>query len=131
MRKLLTKSTLAVAIVAASAAIGYISYTQNQNKHLAYANPLLEENLEALAETNNGRTCYVSTYDCKAEISTSADIQIFKRKLGFSVIEIGMEFDMSGFTKKYCIYHWYNLLQDEVECGQDCDCQCAIAAFKS
>jgi hypothetical protein len=54
MRKRIVKTTLAVAVVAASAIIGYASYTQYQNKQLAYANPLMEENLDALAEPASG-----------------------------------------------------------------------------
>lgn len=44
------KSTFAVAILAVSATMGYVSYNQYQNQQLAFANPLLEENIEALAD---------------------------------------------------------------------------------
>lgn len=50
MKKKTIKSTLAVAALVASAAFGYTSYTQNQYNQVAYANPLMEENIEALAD---------------------------------------------------------------------------------
>ena len=53
--KNIIKATLAVAVVAASAAIGYATYNQYQNKLLAYANPLLVENINALAESQTYR----------------------------------------------------------------------------
>ena len=49
MKKNFLKSTFVVAIMAASATIGYMAYNQHQNQQLAFANPLLEENIEALA----------------------------------------------------------------------------------
>lgn len=48
--KKIVKSTFAVAIVAALAAIGYVSYTQYQDNQFAFANPLMEENIEALSD---------------------------------------------------------------------------------
>ncbi len=54
------KSILAVVVIAASAAYGYVSYTQYQNSHLAYANPLMEENVNALADVNG-----ISTFKWK------------------------------------------------------------------
>ena len=68
MKKIL-KSTLVVAVLAVSAAIGYVSYNQYQNQQLAFANPLLEENIDALADVNgsvpNGKVeIYTSTTKC-------------------------------------------------------------------
>ena len=50
--KKIFKSTLAVAILAVSATMGYVSYNQYQNQQLAFANPLMEENIEALADVD-------------------------------------------------------------------------------
>ena len=50
MKKKTIKSTLAVATLVASAAFGYTFYTQNHYNQVAYANPLIEENIEALAD---------------------------------------------------------------------------------
>lgn len=50
MKKKTIKSTLAVATLVASAAFGYTSYTQNHYNQVAYTNPLIEENIEALAD---------------------------------------------------------------------------------
>ena len=130
MKKRIVKTTLAMTIVVASAVIGYASYTQYQNKQLAYANPLMEENLEALAEGNNGNTCYVSTYECSFTVESSAQIPIIKNKLGIKALSVGITVDLSGLTKKYCIYHWYNIFQDEVPCGTDYDCQKLLASIK-
>lgn len=55
MKKII-KSTLVVAVLAVSAAIGYESYNQYQNQQLAFANPLMEENIEALADVD-GISC--------------------------------------------------------------------------
>ncbi len=57
MKKII-KSTLAVAVLAVSAAIGYESYNRYQNQQLAFANPLLEENINALSDTNGGSYRY-------------------------------------------------------------------------
>lgn len=57
MKKII-KSTLVVAVLAVSAAIGYVSYNQYQNQQLAFANPLLEENINALSDTNGGSYRY-------------------------------------------------------------------------
>ena len=51
--KKIFKSTLAVAILAVSATMGYVSYNQYQNQQLAFANPLMEENIEALADNGS------------------------------------------------------------------------------
>lgn len=55
MKKII-KSTLVVAVLAVSAAIGYESYNQYQNQQLSFANPLMEENIEALADVD-GISC--------------------------------------------------------------------------
>lgn len=73
MKKII-KLTLAVVVLVASAATGYLSYTQYQEKQLAYANPLMMENINALAESgsSNYHICYSESkvrkgytyYDC-------------------------------------------------------------------
>lgn len=57
MKKII-KPTLVVAVLAVSAAIGYVSYNQYQNQQLAFANPLMVENIEALADVNGGSFRY-------------------------------------------------------------------------
>lgn len=69
MKKKNLKSTLAVAIVAVSATMGYVSYNQYQNQQLTFANPLMEENIEALSQDDNSNG-YVwveqkETQDCE------------------------------------------------------------------
>jgi hypothetical protein len=63
MKKRIVKTTLAVAVVAASVAIGYASYTQYQNNQLAYANPLMEENIEAMSD---GPSQCITLHYCKS-----------------------------------------------------------------
>ncbi len=46
------KSTLAVAVMSVSVTLGFVFYSQIQNRQLAFANPLMEENIEALADVN-------------------------------------------------------------------------------
>lgn len=62
MKKIL-KSTLAVAVLAFSAIIGYVSYNEYQNQQLAFANPLIEENIEALADDGNVPNGYILKED--------------------------------------------------------------------
>ena len=89
MKKRIVKTTLAVAVVAASAAIGYASYTQYQNKQLAYSNPLIEENINALAEPTGEtvlwkRTDYNCTYTVKGKAGGSIKVKI----VGVGVVEL-------------------------------------------
>lgn len=54
--KNILKFTFAVVVLVTSAAIGYYSYTRHQQEQFAWANPLLEENLEALTENKGALT---------------------------------------------------------------------------
>ena len=57
--KNLIKFTLVVAGVTVSATIGYCSYVQYKTRTLAYANSLMEENICALSEEEEGPTYFV------------------------------------------------------------------------
>lgn len=50
MKKKNLKLTLAVAVMGVSATLGYASYSLTQNQQFTFANPLMEENINALAE---------------------------------------------------------------------------------
>ena len=62
MKNNFLKSTFVVAIMAASATIGYMAYNQHQHQQLAFANPLLAENLEALADNPGGLNALEDQY---------------------------------------------------------------------
>ncbi len=76
MKKLIM-SALAVVVVAASASIGYISYTQHQNRLLAYANPLMEENINALADDDTPSLPY-ECYDTYKAYSNTGALKRFR-----------------------------------------------------
>ena len=78
MKKKTIKSTLAVAVLVAPAAFGYKSYTQHQDNQLAYANPLIEENINVLADVpTDGSATFIRTdIDC---------VYVFKGKAGGNI----------------------------------------------
>lgn len=65
------KSTFTVAIVAALAAIGYVSYTQHQDNQFIFANPLMEENIEALSTVSESNGGGIEVVYCAEYHSTS------------------------------------------------------------
>lgn len=63
-------------IVTALAAIGYVAYGQYQNRQIVYANPLMEENIDALAE--NTPSCMLIRDSCSFTITNTIANRLFK-----------------------------------------------------
>jgi hypothetical protein len=62
MKKRLIKATLFVAAVALTSTASLVAYDRYQQSQFAAANPLLEENLEALADPSSDASNTVSPY---------------------------------------------------------------------
>ena len=97
MKNNFLKSTFVVAIMAASATIGYMAYNQHQHQQLAFANPLLAENLEALAD-NPGA-------------SSSGESQSWATL--FKLLLRGMEI----FSVSYTVYNGVETIVSEEQVG--------------
>lgn len=96
------KSTLAVAIVAALAAIGYVSYTQYQDKQFAYANPLMEENIEALADDGTpSQEWYLHTFNNCENLVVNAHVKAKALLIFNARVEIGANFPVSNYTQYF------------------------------
>src|SRR5574344_877680 len=98
MKKKTIKSTLAVAVLVASAAFGYTSYTQHQDNQLAYANPLIEENISALADNpTDGRAIFKRTdQDCVYTVTGKAGGNIKLNIGGASILNLTIGADGSA-----------------------------------
>lgn len=96
------KTTLVVAIVVALAAIGYVSYTQYQDKQFAYANPLMEENIEALAEDGDpNQEWYLHTFNNCENLVVNAHVKAKALLIFNAKVEIGANFPVSSFTQYF------------------------------
>lgn len=125
MKKNILKSTLVVAIMAASVAMGYASYNQQQTHQFAFANPLMEENIEALAETGGDEwKCMITKEQCS--ITANTTVQLNKLKNFFPSLELGMTVDGKNLTT---IYALNDGSAPKVRCGSDCNCQCVKSNF--
>lgn len=122
MRKNILKSTLFVAIMAASGTVGYVSYSQYQNRNSAFANPLMEENIEALAEPGDGWDCMITKEDCRIKVKTT--VQLDKLKNILPGVALGVTVNLRDFTT---IYALNDGSAPKVRCGSDCNCQCVLS----
>ena len=102
MKKISFKSTLVVAVLAVSAAIGYVSYNQYQNQQLAFANPLMEENIEALADDGTpSQEWYLHTFNNCENLVVDAHVKAKALLIFNAKVEIGANFPVSNFTQYF------------------------------
>lgn len=114
------KSVLAVTIITAIVAIGYVSCNLYQNQQLTYANPLMEENIEALAENNT--KCMLTRDNCSFTITTQFQIDFLKKY--FSNAGFYVTVDLTRYTSIYALNDGHHPV---VNCGVDCNCNCLIS----
>lgn len=109
-------------IVTALAAICYVAYGQYQNRQIVYANPLMEENIDALAE--NTPSCMLIRDSCSFTITTQLQIDFLKNYIPNTGFNITV--DLTPFTAVYALNDGSHTV---VSCGQDCTCTCFISKF--
>lgn len=109
-------------IITAFAAIGYVSSGQYQNRQIVYANPLMEENLDALAENNP--SCMLTRDLCSFTITTQLQIDFLNNYISNAGFNITV--DLTPFTSVYALNDGSHSV---VSCGQDCTCTCFISKF--
>lgn len=115
-------SIFAMGIVAALVAIGYVSYGQYQNRQFAYANPLVEENIDALAENNTN--CMLTRDPCSFTIKTQLQIDFLKKH--FPEAGLNITVNLTRFTVVYALNDGHH---EVVSCGTDCTCNCFVSKF--
>lgn len=91
------KTALAVAVMGVSAIMGYVFYTQYHNKQLAFANPLMEENVEALADPAGVNTLWHrDDQDCVYTVTGKAGGTIKVKIVGIGIVNLTLGADGSA-----------------------------------
>lgn len=89
MKKNILKSTLVVAITVVSTTFGYESYNQYHNQDFAFSNPLMKENIEALADpAENDELWHREDKDCVYTITGKAGGKIQVKIAGVGIVNL-------------------------------------------